>query len=89
MNAQDDSAAEFKSDERPGCRGSVVWDSEFELKECWCLLRIGEIGGGSSAPVREGLTGNPELGAEIHCAALVILKLPDDAGAIFVCVACA
>jgi hypothetical protein len=89
MNAQDDSAAEFKFDERAGCRGSVVWDSEFEFEECGGLILARAGGFGPSSPVREGLRGDPALPAEIHCAALVILKLPDDAGLLFVGVACA
>lgn len=67
----------------------MVHGSEFEIKECRCLFRVREIRGGSLSPVREGVTGNPELAAEVHCAALVILKVPDGAGLLFIGAACA
>ena len=86
MDAQDDSAAEFEFDERAGEDGRVVWGSEFELEECRRLFRDRQVRGGAP-PVHECLIGDSVLAAE-YCGALIVLfKIPNDAGLLFVGVA--
>jgi hypothetical protein len=86
MDAQDDSAAEFEFDERAGEDGRVVWGAEFELEECRRLFRDRQVRGGAP-PVHECLIGNSALAAESGGVLVVLLKIPDDAGLLFVGVA--
>jgi hypothetical protein len=89
MDAQDDSATEFEFDERADGRGTVVRGFKLELKECRRLFRVREIRAGAAPPVHERLIGDTALAAECSGAAVVVFKLPEDAGLLFVGMACA
>ena len=89
MDAQDDSATQFEFYERADGCGPVVRRFKLELKECRWLFQGREIRAGAAPPVHECLIGDTALAAECSGASVVVFKLPEDAGLLFVGVACA
>ena len=89
MLVQDHSAAEFEFDDRADGGGPVVCGSEFELEECRCLVRFRELRRGAASPVHECLIGDSALAAESSGALVVLFKIPEYAGLLFVDTACA